>query len=85
VEVASGHYPLIVAEHAACLVSLWVFGRDQRVNFVAFIGVLQGFRFIQLCGGCRRDRNTSAGSWSPHVVAVFPILNAAVLAIRSGD
>jgi hypothetical protein len=32
---------------SAWLVSLWVFGRDQRVNFVAFIGylVLQGFRF----------------------------------------
>jgi methyltransferase len=48
VEVAPGHYPLIVAVHAALLVSLWVFGRDQRVNFVAFVGylVLQGFRFI---------------------------------------
>jgi moderate conductance mechanosensitive channel len=30
------------------LVLLWVFGRDQRVHFVAFVGdlVLQGFRFI---------------------------------------
>jgi hypothetical protein len=39
---------LIVAVHAALLVSLWVFGRAQRVNFVAFVGylVLQGFRFI---------------------------------------
>ncbi|WMT73916.1 hypothetical protein [Bradyrhizobium sp. Ash2021] len=47
-EVAPGHYPLIVAVQAAWLVSLWVFGRDQRVNFVAFVGylVLQGFRFI---------------------------------------
>jgi hypothetical protein len=38
--VAPGHYPLIVAVHAAWLVSLWVFGRDQRVNFVAFVGYL---------------------------------------------
>jgi methyltransferase len=40
VEVAPGHNPLIVAVHAAWLVSLWVFGRDQRVNFVAFVGYL---------------------------------------------
>jgi hypothetical protein len=33
--------------HAALLVSLWVFGRAQRVNFVAFVGylVLQGLSF----------------------------------------
>jgi methyltransferase len=46
VEVASGHYPLIVAVHAAWLLSLWVFGRHQQVNLVA-LGVyllLQGFR-----------------------------------------
>ncbi len=46
VEVASGHYPSIVAVHAAWLVSLWVFGRHQAVNLAA-LGVylvLQGFR-----------------------------------------
>jgi methyltransferase len=47
VEVAPRHYPLIVAVHAAWLISLWVFGRDQTVNIVAlsFYLVLQGFRF----------------------------------------
>jgi methyltransferase len=47
VEVAPRHYPLIVAVHAAWLISLWVFGRDQPVNVVALFGyiVLQGFRF----------------------------------------
>jgi len=46
VEVAARHYPLIVAVHAAWLISLWVFGRDQPVNIVAFLFylVLQGFR-----------------------------------------
>ncbi len=46
VEVAARHYPLIVAVHAAWLISLWVFGRDQPVNVVAslFYLVLQGFR-----------------------------------------
>jgi methyltransferase len=46
VEVAPGHYPLIVAVHAAWLISLWVFGRQQPVNVVALGGyfVLQGFR-----------------------------------------
>ena len=37
-EVAPGHYPLIVAVHAAWLVSLWVFGRNQPVNDIAFVG-----------------------------------------------
>jgi methyltransferase len=46
VEVAPGHYPLIVTVHAAWLISLWVLGRNQPVNVVALAGylVLQGFR-----------------------------------------
>jgi methyltransferase len=50
VEVASGHYPLIVAVHAAWLISLWVFGRQQPVNMVFLAGylVLQGLRFWML-------------------------------------
>jgi methyltransferase len=46
VEVASGHYPLVVAVHAAWLISLWVFGRHHPVNGVALLVylVLQGFR-----------------------------------------
>jgi methyltransferase len=47
VEVASGHYPLIVAVHAAWLISLWVFGHDQPVGMVAlsfYLG-LQCLRF----------------------------------------
>ena len=47
VEIAPRHYLLIVAVHAAWLISLWVFGHDQPVNIVALIlyVVLQGFRF----------------------------------------
>jgi methyltransferase len=47
IEVAPGHYPLVVAIHAAWLIALWVWGRDQDVNLVAlsiFI-LLQGLRF----------------------------------------
>lgn len=46
VEVASGHYPLIVTLHAAWLIALWVFGRDHPVNGLALLVylVLQGFR-----------------------------------------
>jgi methyltransferase len=49
-EVAPGHYPLIVAVHAGWLISLWVFGREQPVNIVFLAGylVLQGFRFWML-------------------------------------
>jgi methyltransferase len=47
VEVAPRHYPLIVAVHAAWLMSLWAFGRDQPVNITALLlyFVLQGLRF----------------------------------------
>jgi methyltransferase len=46
VEAAPRHYPLIVAVHAAWLISLWILGRDQPVNIIAllFYLVLQGFR-----------------------------------------
>jgi methyltransferase len=46
VELASGHYPLIVAVHAGWLISLWVFGRDQPVNTIALAAYLglQGLR-----------------------------------------
>jgi methyltransferase len=45
-EVAAGHYPLVVAMHAAWLISLWVWGRDQPVSAVvlAIFIVLQGLR-----------------------------------------
>ena len=45
-EVAPRHYPLIVAVHAAWLISLWIFGHDRPVNVVALLIyiVLQGFR-----------------------------------------
>jgi methyltransferase len=34
-EVGATHYPFIVAVHAAWLLALWVFGRNQPVNFFA--------------------------------------------------
>ncbi|MET4211364.1 isoprenylcysteine carboxylmethyltransferase family protein [Bradyrhizobium sp. LA2.1] len=47
VEVAPRHYPWIITVHAAWLLSLWVFGRDQPVNVVALAGylILQCLRF----------------------------------------
>ena len=46
VEVAGEHYPLIVALHAAWLISLWLFGRQQPVNLAALACyvMLQGLR-----------------------------------------
>lgn len=46
IEVAPGHYPLMVAVHAAWLMSLWVFGHDQPINAIALIIylALQGLR-----------------------------------------
>ncbi len=46
IEVGANHYPLVVTVHAAWLIALWVWGRDQAVNLAAlsvFI-VLQGLR-----------------------------------------
>ncbi len=46
IEVGAKHYPLVVSVHAAWLISLWIWGRDQDVNLVAlaFLVMLQGFR-----------------------------------------
>ena len=46
IEIAGGHYPLLVAVHACWLVALWAFGHDQPINPAA-LGVylaLQGLR-----------------------------------------
>jgi methyltransferase len=47
IELAPGHYPLIVAVHAGWLISLWLFGRHQDVNAIALAAylILQGLRF----------------------------------------
>ena len=46
IEVGASHYPLIVLVHAAWLIALWMWGRDQDVNFAALFGfiLLQGLR-----------------------------------------
>jgi len=46
IEVGAGHYPLIVAVHAAWLVTLWVYGRGQPVNLplLAVFVLLQALR-----------------------------------------
>jgi methyltransferase len=40
VEIAPGHYPLMVVVHTAWLISLWVFGHDQPVNAIVFVAYL---------------------------------------------
>jgi methyltransferase len=80
VEVAPGHYPLIVAVHAAWLSSLWLFGRDDPVNGIALLVylALQGLRvWVMWTLGARwttriivlpGERLISAGPyrWLPH-------------------
>jgi methyltransferase len=46
IEVGANHYPLMVLVHAAWLISLWIWGRDQDVNLVALalFVALQVFR-----------------------------------------
>lgn len=45
IEVAAGHYPLIVVTHAAWLIALWMWGRNQDVNLLA----LSVFILLQAC------------------------------------
>ena len=46
IEVSAGHYPVIVSVHAAWLIALWIWGRDQDVGLAALSGfvVLQALR-----------------------------------------
>ena len=46
IEIGANHYTLVVAVHAAWLIALWAWGRDQDVNLVALslFVALQGFR-----------------------------------------
>ena len=46
IEAAPRHYPLMVAVHAAWLISLWVFGHDRPIDILALIVylALQGLR-----------------------------------------
>ena len=46
IEIGANHYPLVVSVHAAWLIALWIWGRDQDVNLVALSPflALQGFR-----------------------------------------
>jgi methyltransferase len=43
IEIGAKHYPLVVSVHAAWLIALWVFGRDQDVN----LGLLAIFILLQ--------------------------------------
>jgi len=64
VEIAPGHYPLIVAVHAAWLISLWVFGHDRPVNIFALLLylLLQGFRFWVM--------RTLGSRWTTRIIVV---------------
>jgi len=46
IEIGANHYPLVVAVHAAWLIALWVWGRDQQVNLLALAQfvAMQGLR-----------------------------------------
>jgi len=46
IEIGANHYPLVVAVHAAWLIALWVWGRDQEVNLLALalFVAMQGLR-----------------------------------------
>jgi methyltransferase len=64
IEVAPGHYPLMVAVHTTWLISLWVLGRDQPVDGIAFLAylVLQGLRFWVMW--------TLGARWTTRIIAL---------------
>ena len=64
IEVGAGHYPLVVAVHAAWLVALWMFGREQALiplALVAFVA-LQGIRVWILA--------TLGSRWTTRIIIV---------------
>jgi methyltransferase len=64
IEIGAGHYPLVVAVHAAWLAALWMFGREQAVNplaLVAFVA-LQGIRVWILA--------TLGSRWTTRIIIV---------------
>ena len=65
IEVGANHYPLVVSVHVAWLIALWVWGRDQDVNFVALSGflVLQGLRLWILA--------TLGSRWTTRIIVLL--------------
>jgi methyltransferase len=64
IEVGRGHYPLIVSVHAAWLIALWIWGRDESVNLVALalFVVLQGLRVWIIA--------TLGGRWTTRIIVL---------------
>jgi len=47
IEIGAGHYPLLVSVHAAWLIVLWMWGRDQPVNLIALSGFV-ALQFVRV-------------------------------------
>jgi methyltransferase len=72
VEVAGGHYPLMVAVHTTWLIALWVFGHDQPLNIIAllFYLALQALRFWVM--------RTLGARWTTRIIVLpdAPLISA---------
>jgi methyltransferase len=64
VEIAPGHYPIMVAVHAAWLMSLWAFGHDQPINVIALVAylALQALRIWVMA--------TLAARWTTRIIVL---------------
>ena len=64
IEVGARHYPLLVSVHAAWLMALWIWGRDQDVNLAALsvFVALQGLRLWILA--------TLGARWSTRIIVL---------------
>jgi methyltransferase len=64
IEVGANHYPLVVVVHAAWLIALWIWGREQDVNLVALaaFAVLQGLRLWVLA--------TLGSRWTTRIIVL---------------
>lgn len=64
IEIAPGHYPFVVAVHAAWLITLWIWGRDQDVNLAALSVyiLLQALRFWVLA--------TLGSRWTTRIIVL---------------
>ena len=72
IEISPRHYPLMVAVHAAWLISLFAFGRDQPLNILALVVylALQVLRFwVMRTLGARWTTRIIVLSGAPQVSA----------------
>jgi methyltransferase len=72
IEVSPQHYPLMVALHAAWLISLWMFGHDRPLNMFALV-IYLGLQILRVW-----VMGTLGGRWTTRIIVLpgAPLVSA---------